>query len=358
MGGVCLAKGSHFCVIKEDGAPPDALLPETEDQAKEVHGLKKRVAMRNLFQSLLRKSIIWGRLCLFFALVVSLTACNVKEIGPPSLVSPPPPAPPPKPAKIALVLGAGASKGFAHIGVLKVLESNKIPIHLIVGTSMGSVVGCLYAYGYNAFDLQKISFSLEKGDVIDYTFPDNGFIKGEKLESFLNRHLKNTPLEALKIPFCAVAADLRSGNEAVFTKGNAGAAVRASCAIPGIFRPVKIGDRMYVDGGVVSPVAVEAARRHGADVVIAVDVSSGAEHGLPQNTIETILQSISIMYARLASVEVAKADVVIRPRVGHIASGDFSKRQEAILEGEKAALDALPQILELIARLRKEGRLE
>lgn len=315
--------------------------------------------MRMLYRPASRKRIKRVEYFLLFALFVTLTGCGMREIKEPPLAPTAMTAPPsPKPAKIALVLGAGASKGFAHIGVLKVLESNKVPIHLIVGTSMGSVVGCLYAHGYNAFELQKMSLSLEKGDVIDYTFPDNGFIKGEKLEAFLNRHLKNTPIEALKIPFHAVATDLRSGSETVFVKGNAGAAVRASCAIPGIFRPVKIGDRMYVDGGVVSPVAVDVARRQGADLVIAVDVSSGPDHGLPQNTIETILQSISIMYARLAFVELSKADVIIRPRVGHIASGDFSKRHEAILEGEKAALEALPQILERIAKLRQEGRLE
>lgn len=315
--------------------------------------------MRVIVETTFPKIIRAGGLFFLFALIVALAGCGAKEIKAPPLISTTPPVTAPlKPAKIALVLGAGASKGFAHIGVLKVLESNRVPIHLIVGTSMGSVVGCLYAYGYNAFELQKMSFSLEKGDVIDYTFPDNGFIKGEKLEAFVNQHLKNTAMEAFKMPFYAVATDLRSGSEIVLGKGNAGAAVRASCAIPGIFRPVKIGDRMYVDGGVVSPVAVEAARRQGADVVIAVDVSSGPEHALPQNTIETILQSISIMYARLASVEVAKADVVIRPRVGHIASGDFTKRHEAILEGEKAALEALPKIAQLLATLKQEGRLE
>jgi len=296
-------------------------------------------------------------LCLVFILI--FTACSVKEVQPPPLAPPPPSIQiAPKPAKIALVLGAGASKGFAHIGALKVLESNRIPIHLIVGTSMGSVIGSLYAYGYNAFQLQKMSFSIEKGDVLDYTFPDNGFIKGEKLEEFINRNLKNAPIERLKIPFYAVSTDLQSGREVVFGKGNTGTAVRASCSIPGIFRPVRIGDRMYVDGGVVSPVAVEAARRQGADFVIAIDVSSGIEHGLPENTIETILQSINIMYSKLASIQISKADVVIRPRVGYIAAGDFSKRHEAILEGEKAALEAMPELLELISKLREERRLE
>ena len=115
-----------------------------------------------------------------------------------------------KPAKIAVVLGAGAAKGFAHVGVLKVLESNKIPVHMVVGTSAGSFVGALYAYGFSAFELQKISFSIERDDIIDLTIPDNGFIKGEKLEGYINSIVKNTPIEKLKIPFYAVAADLQT----------------------------------------------------------------------------------------------------------------------------------------------------
>ena len=291
---------------------------------------------------------------IIFTMVI--LSCTLKEVSPPQTVLPV--QSPPKPAKFALVLGAGASKGFAHIGVLKVLEANKIPIHMIVGTSVGSVVGSLYAYGCNAFELQKLSFSIEKGDIADLTLPDNGFIKGEKLEEFINRTVKNTPMEKLRLPFYAVAADIQSGQEMVFGKGNTGTAVRASSSIPGIFRPVKIGDRMYVDGGVVSPVAVDAARKLGADVVIAVDISAGAERSQPGNTVETILHSLNIMYSRLASVQLSRADVVIRPKVGHIASSDFSKRHEVILEGEKAAIEALPQILKIISQLRAEGRLE
>ena len=298
---------------------------------------------------------------IIFMLVIS--SCTLKEIqpgqAPPPIVQPPPVVqPPPKPAKIALVLGAGVSKGFAHIGVLKILESNKIPIHMIVGTSVGSAVGSLYAYGYNAFQLQKMSFSIEKGDILDLTIPDNGFIKGEKLEEFINKILKNTPMEKLKIPFYAVATEIKDGQEVVFGKGNTGQAVRASCSIPGIFRPVKIVDKMYVDGGVVSPVAVDAAKRFGADIVIAVDISTGVERTQPENTIETILQSLNVMYSKLASIQLCNADVVIKPKVGHIGSTDFSKRHEAILEGEKAALEALPQIMGIITQLRLEGRLE
>ncbi|KAF0144348.1 MAG: putative esterase of the alpha-beta hydrolase superfamily [Nitrospirae bacterium] len=265
--------------------------------------------------------------------------------------------PPTKPAKIAVVLGAGASKGFAHIGVLKVLESNKIPVHMIVGTSAGSFVGSLYAYGYNAFDLQKLSFSIEKGDVVDLAIPDNGFIKGEKLEEYVNRTVRNTPLEKLKIPFYAVATDIQAGREVVFGTGNAGAAVRASCSIPGIFRPANISGRMYVDGGVVSPVAVDAARKYGADIVIAVDIAGDVDSSQPQGTMETILQSINIMYSKLAAIQLSRADIVIKPKVGYIGSADFSKRHEAVLEGEKAAIEMLPKIQEIVNKLRQEGRL-
>jgi len=278
-----------------------------------------------------------------------LSACMPKEI--------PPPLPPPKPAKVAVVLGAGASKGFAHVGVLKVLESQKIPIHLIVGTSAGGFVGSLYAYGIDAFQLQTMAMALLKDDVVDWTIPDNGFVRGEKLENYVNKTVRQTPLERLKIPFRAVATNLQTGEEIVFATGNTGRAVRASCSIPGVFQPVRIGDKAYVDGGVVSPVAVEAARRAGADVVIAVDISAGVAGSVPQGILDTILQSIDIMYAKIATAQLRNADVVIRPQVSHIGSSDFEKRNEAILEGEKAATQALPQIRQILDKLRQEGRL-
>lgn len=272
---------------------------------------------------------------------------------PPEVVRPTPP----QQAKIALVLGAGASRGFAHIGVLKVLEANKIPINMVVGTSAGSFVGSLSAYGFNAFQLQKMALALEKGDLVDLTIPDNGFIKGDKLEEYLNNTLKNTPLEKFRTPFYAVATSIPSGQEVVFGQGNAGMAVRASCSIPGIFRPKKIADKLYVDGGVVSPVAVDAAKRQGADIVIAVDISADLDIRQPEGTIDTILQSVNIMYSKLAAIQLTRADVVIRPKVGHIGSGEFDKRNEAIMEGEKAAIEVLPSIQKILAGLRQAGRL-
>ena len=292
----------------------------------------------------------------YTGLSIVIIACILTTLA--CVPKPPPLLPSPKPAKIALVLGAGASRGFAHIGVLKILESNKIPIHMIVGTSAGSFVGSLYAYGFDAYRLQTMAFSIQRDDIVDLTIPDNGFIKGEKLENYVNWALRDTPIEKLQIPFYAVATNIQTGEEVVFGTGNTGTAVRASCSIPGIFRPVKLSDGTYVDGGVVSPLAIDAARRYGADVVIAVDISSSPANSPPKSTIETILQSIDIMHAKISQIQLGKADVVIRPNVGYIGAADFSKRHEAILEGEKATLSALPNINQIISRMRQEGSIK
>ena len=232
--------------------------------------------------------------------------------------SPPSQIPPQRPAKVALVLGAGASKGFAHVGVLKILETAKVPIHMIVGTSVGSFVGSLYAYGYDAYDLQKIAQTLERADVGELTIPDNGFLKGERLRDFINTKTRTTPMEKFKIPFYAVATDIRSGESVVFNSGNPGMAVQASCAIPGVFQPARFSGATYVDGGVVKPLAVDVARTYGADVVIAVDISSGIDQVVPTTTMETIMKSIQIMYIRMSQVPLSQADVVIRPNVGFV----------------------------------------
>jgi NTE family protein len=289
------------------------------------------------------------------AFALLLGACATVPTPPPVVT---PPTPPPRPAKVAVVLGSGAAKGFAHIGVLKVLEGQGIPVDMVVGTSAGSFVGALYASGLDAFTLQKMALAIERDEVADLGIPDVGFVKGEKLEAFVNKTVKNQPIEKLKIPFYAVATDLRKGTETVFGKGNTGQAVRASCSVPGVFRPVHIGNALYVDGGVVSPVAVDAARRMGADVIIAVDISGGgADNPDPTGTIDAILTSINIMYAHLSERQLEKAEVVIRPKVGHIGSGDFTKRNEAILEGEKAASAMLPKIREILEPYRKAGRI-
>ena len=286
-------------------------------------------------------------IALFIIILFGVVSCVQKEVVQPQR----------EPARIALVLGGGAARGFAHIGVLKILESNGIPIHMIVGTSAGSFVGSLYAYGLNAYQIQKLSLDIQRSDIADFTIPDNGFIKGDLLEEYVNRMLRNTTMEKLRIPFYATATELPNGKETVFGTGNTGKAVRASCSIPGVFNPAMIGNKMYVDGGVVSPVPVDAAKRLGADVVIAVDISSDLDTTKPSGTIETILQAINIMSSRISVAQLSRADIAIRPLVGHIGSADFDRRNDAIIEGEKAALQALPKIREIVEQLRRQGRL-
>jgi NTE family protein len=287
---------------------------------------------------------------LMVSLVVTLVACATT-----------PPLPPvhPKPATIAVVLGGGGSKGFAHIGVLKVLEAQNIPIHMVVGTSVGSLVGSLYASGKTAFELQGIAMKMEADNVIDYDWKiwNGGLIKGEKLENFINVNIHNTPIEKLKIRYYAVATNASTGEEVVFARGNTGMAVHASCSVPGVFRPLKIGSSTYLDGSVVSPVAVDVARRNGADIVIAVDISGGINTDVPSGIMDTMRKSVDIMYSRIAEYQIKNADIVIRPNMKNIGSTDMNKFNEAIFEGEKAASLKIPEILKIVARLKQEGRL-
>lgn len=284
-----------------------------------------------------------SRITLVMIMTLCIGACAGPQAPPTSLQ---------KSAKVAVVLGAGAAKGFAHIGVLKVLEAQKVPIAMIVGTSVGSFVGSLYAYGYDGYALQKIALSLERGDLAELTIPDKGFLKGERLRDFVNTKVKGTPMEKLRIPFYAVATNIKTGEEAVFASGNTGMAVQASCAIPGVFQPASFSGKSYVDGGVVNPLAIDIARRYGADLVIAVDITTGIDQTVPTGTMETIMKSIDIMYNKISQLTLGKADVVIKPKVDFVGAADFSKRNEAIMEGERAALAAMPRINELLGRQR------
>jgi NTE family protein len=264
-------------------------------------------------------------------------------------------SPPSRPARIAVVLGGGGSKGFAHIGVLKVLEAQKIPVNMVVGTSAGSIVGSLYASGKSAFELQGIALKMDSDNVIDFDWKiwSGGLIIGDKLENFINASVKNTPIEKLKIPFYAVATDIATGEEIVFARGNTGMAVRASCSVPAVFQPYKIGQTTYVDGGVVSPVAVDVARRYGADIVIAVDISGGLNRTVPDGMIASVKKSVDIMYSRIAEYQIKNADVVIRPDMRKIGSTDMEKFNEAIFEGEKAATQKLPELQKIIEKLKQ-----
>lgn len=269
------------------------------------------------------------------------------------------PAKPVVPPKVALVLGGGAVRGFAHIGVIKVLEAQGIAPDMVVGTSAGSVVGALYAAGYSGFELQKIAFKLEEDSVGDWAIPDRGFIKGEALQNFINKTVQNKPIEKLRKPYAAVATDLQSGEMKVFTKGNTGMAVRASSSIPGLFQPVAISGHDYVDGGLVSPVPVNAARALGADVIIAVDISGKPKYRKVEGVTDILLQTFGIMGQVISTRELQDAEVVIRPNTGSFGPADFAKKHEAILEGEKAAQAALPvirqKLKEAAERLTQSG---
>ncbi|MBY0579748.1 MAG: patatin-like phospholipase family protein [Burkholderiales bacterium] len=280
------------------------------------------------------------RAILFFILVL-LYGC--------ATVAPPPQAKPAVHHRIALVLGGGAARGFAHIGVIKALESQGIHPDIVVGTSAGAVVGALYASGYSGFDLQKAALDMDEGKVGDWAFSERGFIKGELLQNFVNKAVKNRAMEKLEKPFAAVATDLQTGEMVIFRTGNTGMAVRASSSVPGVFQPVPINGRDYVDGGLVSPVPVRAARSMGADIVIAVDISSRPRFAKVSDAMDILLQTFTIMEQSITRFETNDADIVIKPAIGNIGATDFEDRHLAIMEGEKAGLAAIPLIRKKLA---------
>jgi len=289
--------------------------------------------------------------------ITLLAACggNVRP-EPPAAATPAPVATTAqaKPVRIGVALGGGAAKGFAHIGVIKMLEANGFAPVVVSGTSAGSVVGALYASGMDAFRMQETAVALDQTSIRDVRLFSGGLVQGQALQDYVNQQLGNKPIERLAKPFAAVATRLEDGERTVFVRGNAGQAVRASSSIPGVFEPVTIGQYHYVDGGVVSPVPVDAARQLGAEFVIAVDISSKASGRNPGDLLGTVNQSISIMGQRLGEAELKRADVVIRPKVNDIGAADFNQRNAAILEGERAAMAVMPQIRAKVAQLQQQ----
>lgn len=266
----------------------------------------------------------------------------------------PEPPPPAKPV-IALALGGGAAKGFAHIGVIKALEAQGIVPDIVVGTSAGSVVGAMYAAGKNGFELQQLAITLDESQVSDWSLPDRGVVKGEALATFINKTVANAPIEKLPKKFGAVATDLASGEPIVFRSGDTGTAVRASSSVPGVFQPVAIRGREYVDGGLVSPVPVRFAQEMGATFVIAVDISNKPQASKTKSSLDILMQTFAIMGQSLNRSELPLADVVIRPDISQLASTDFKTRHLAVLEGEKAAAQALPALKAKLDRLQIAG---
>ena len=285
--------------------------------------------------------------------LVLIAGCGGETVRPDPPSAPTVVVPPPE-IRVGLALGGGAAKGFAHIGVIKMLEANGITPRVVAGTSAGSVVGALYASGMGPFELQREAVALDESSIRDVSLFAGGLVKGKALQDYVNAQVGGRALERMEKPFAAVATRLETGERVAFARGNTGQAVRASSSVPGVFEPVAIGQWHYVDGGVVSPVPVDAARDLGADLVIAVDISSKATGQKPTHLLGIVNQSISIMGQQLGQQEMARADVVIRPQVTDIGAADFEQRNRAILEGERAALAALPAIRKAIATLQAE----
>ncbi|MFH1715395.1 MAG: patatin-like phospholipase family protein [Elusimicrobiota bacterium] len=252
--------------------------------------------------------------------------------------------------KIALVLGGGAARGFAHVGVIRVLEQEKIPIDMIVGTSVGSLIGAIYASHKDSFELEWLAFELEKNDIFDFSIfsSKTGPVKGDKLEAFVEKSVPVKNIEEFYIPFYAVAVDLNTGEPVIFSRGSVSKAVRASSSIPGVFTPLVYENRTLVDGGVIGNIAPEVARQYGADIVIVVDISKNINNDDTSNVIDITLQAISIMSKKIDEYKLRDADVVISPEVGDVGMTDFSKKKESMIAGMKAAKKALQQIRKLV----------
>ncbi len=282
----------------------------------------------------------------FWLLVLVLAGCA--SPAPPAYRVEAPPAPPPpvvKPApRIGLALGGGAARGFAHVGVIQVLEEAGIRPSVVVGTSAGSVVAAIYASGRSGAQLQQIAESMEEASLTDWTLPlfGRGLLRGDAIARYINNQVGGRPIEAMDIALGIVATDLHSGDGILFRRGDTGTAVRASSAVPSVFQPVRIAGREYVDGGLVAPVPVRYARQMGADLVIAVDISNIPQNNTADGVLQVMLQSFAIMGKSINALELRHADVVVQPVLQGVGSADFSARKRSIEAGRAAMLAALP----------------
>lgn len=287
-----------------------------------------------------------------------LSGCQTRPVAPPpvdggSPATPPgasgpvPSAPPPsspapplralRPPRVGLALGGGAARGFAHIGVIQVLEEAGIKPDLVVGTSAGSLVAALYAAGRTGSELGQLADQMDESTITDWAFPGRGLFRGEALARFVREHTGARAIEQMRLPLGIVATDLDSGQPILFQRGDAGTAVRASSAVPAVFQPVRIGAREYVDGGLVSPVPVRFARQMGAELVIAVDISQAPDGGGTGDALRLLLQTFAIMGRSINLFELRDADLVLRPALGNTSGTDFANRKRSIQAGRDAA---------------------
>ncbi len=303
----------------------------------------------------------WLRLGASLTAAGLLAACQTRPVAPPSAATPPasplPPAavPPPvsprptRPPRIGLALGGGAARGFAHIGVIQVLEEAGIRPDLVAGTSAGSLVAALYASGRTGAELGQIADRMDEATITDWAFPGRGLFRGEALARFVREQTGGRTIEQMRLPLGIVATDLDSGAPILFRQGDTGTAVRASSAVPAVFQPVRIGTREYVDGGLVSPVPVRFARQMGAELVIAVDISQPPEGGATGDALRMLLQTFSIMGRSINVFELRDADLVLRPQLAGQGGADFSNRQRAMQAGRAAMGAALEDLRRQLA---------
>jgi NTE family protein len=296
--------------------------------------------------------------------LVALSACQTAPVAPPVAVPPavavlPPdpaasaPVVPARPPRIGLALGGGAARGFAHIGVIQVLEENGIKVDYVTGTSAGSLVAALYASGKNGAALAAMADTMDESAFTDWAFPGRGLIRGEALAKFVRDNTGGRSIEQMRVPLGIVATDLDSGQPILFQLGDPGVAVRASSAVPAVFTPVRIGAREYVDGGLVSPVPVRFARQMGAELVIAVDISAIPDGNPTGDPMRMLLQTFAIMGRSINVFELREADLVMRPRLAGVSGADFSARKRSIQAGRDVATAMLAELkLRIAAKTR------
>lgn len=285
---------------------------------------------------------------------MALAACQTVPtpvvVAPPPAPAEPPPVvkPPPRPPRIGLALGGGAARGFAHIGVIQVLEENGIRPDLVVGTSAGSLVAALYASGKSGTELGALAESMDESAFTDWAFPGRGLIRGEALAKYVRDQTTGRHIEQMRIPLGIVATDLDSGQGILFQNGDPGVAVRASSAVPAVFQPVRIGAREYVDGGLVAPVPVRYARQMGAELVIAVDISAAPDGNATGDPMRMLLQTFAIMGRSINTFELRDADVVLRPKLANVSGADFGARKRSVQAGREAAQAQLAMLRDRI----------
>ncbi len=257
--------------------------------------------------------------------------------------------------KVGLALGGGAARGFAHIGVIQVLEEAGLRPDMVLGTSAGSLVAAIYASGKSGAELQQIAENMEEASLTDWTLPifRRGILRGEALARYVNLQVGGKLMENMAMPLGIVATDLDSGEGILFRRGDTGSAVRASSAVPSIFQPVRIGAHEYVDGGLVAPVPVRYARQMGAELVIAVDISNVPLGNAADGAVQVLLQTFTIMSKSINTFELRDADVVVTPALKGAGGADFSSRRRLIDAGRAAMLAALPQYRAKLASLMR-----